>query len=255
MKMGWDSELRVAQIKAVSPTTEVLCRWYNKAWEGRGVDWNSGTAEQGAAWVAEYFDSFGDSDTMLADLHQVINEPGYGPATAPWWNGALDEADRRGVKLAVGCFAYYHPPLPGEMEAGQPRRYNDFWRWPKVNTLLHRVKTGSHALMVHEYILPDWGGSWTDRANILRHQQILAATGDTTLKGLRIVVGEFGTGVAAEVATVDLIAGFRAADEAMAGDDAVWVAAWTDGAGGNPAWEMAQLDRHREAIKAYLLSR
>ncbi len=259
-KMGWSSELRVADIRRVSPGTEVMCRWYARDWddEGQRINFDVTTRDDGRAFARRFFDRFGDADTLAADFVQIVNEPGYGPGSAAWWHGALDVADEHDVKLAVGCWAVYHPPYPGEMESGALRRYHDFWRWPGMNDLVRRVKAEGHALALHEYQWPDEGDirpaaeAWTDRENALRHQKVTQAL-DSDLRDVPIRVLEFGTGYAAERSTEWLMAGMQAADSAMRGDNVVWAALWSDGGGGG--WTRSQLGKHRGAIKSYLLGR
>lgn len=237
MRYGWQGELSPADVKAVSPTTEIMLRpWQQNETQ---PDWSKPdlyTAGRAfPAWV---------KPESGVDFWQIINEPGYGPGTPSFWQGALDEANARGVKLAVGCFATGNPKLPGE----DPAWWNAFY------PVLRRCKAEGHALMLHQYLIPDPGTKdWSEPWGIMRHKQLYAQLPDD-LKDLPLRIGEFGTMDAAKsFSTEEYVAGLKQAGALLAQDSFVrWAALWTVGGAGT--WADSLIDGKLLAIEQYLKS-
>lgn len=253
---GFSNGMQVADVKMVSPTTKVCVRPLYDDWESRAkqIDWINGDHHaQGVAFAQEYVSRFANGDNLLADYHQIICEPpdADGAKWASFWNGVLDAVTGK-IKVAVGCFSVFHPPLPGETDQGKVRPFDQFWKTIEVLAFLNRVQRDGNILLLDEYIWPDPGGSWTDKNSILRHQQVydLLPQG---LKSLPLWLGEQGTAFANKTSEADYIAGLTAWDAAVRNDKYLVVGpGWTDGGGGG--WGDSLLDSKLDARQRYLLA-
>lgn len=220
----------------MSPSTEVMLRQWQQV-EAQ-PDWTQpdlyAVGRKLPAWC---------QPDINVDFWQVINEPNYGPGTASFWQGALDEANARGVKLAVGCFATGNPKLPRE---------DDTW-WNTFYPILRRCKAEGHAFMLHQYLIPDPGTkNWLDQWSIMRHK-MLYVDFPADLKDLPLRIGEFGTAFAAkDFSAAEYTTGLAAADSAMHNDAVRWAALWSVGGAGG--WQDSQIGADKlAAIKAYAL--
>lgn len=236
MRYAWGGELEPVEIKAISPQTEVMCR----PWQTSEVqpDWSRSVLYTlGRALPAWCQPEAG------VDFWQTINEPGYGPGTASYWNGALDEANARGIKLAVGCFPWGTPRLPNE----DPAWWNTFY------PILRRCRDEGHAFMLHQYMTPDPGAKgWIEPWGIMRHKQLYAQL-PADLRNLPLRIGEFGTAYAnKDFSAAEFAEGVAAAQAQTVGDTYLkWWALWSVGGAG--AWSDSQIYADKiAAIKGVL---
>ncbi len=231
---GFDN-MSVASIKDASPTTKVLLRWYDKGWEQRPIDWNTKDLTQvGKDWVQAYHDEFLRGDDFLADYHQVINEPSYGPGTATFWEGAIEKANELKIKLAVGCFANGYP---------------DLGLIPQLAKIFSAMQSTGHIYMRHGYVLPDPGGDWTSDWTMERYRREYTALGTV----IPVILGEFGTFAATKYSKEDYIAKLALAEQAMANDPVEFASLWTAGGGGT--WGDSLIgDDKLDALEQYQLS-
>lgn len=237
MRYGWQGELQPLDVKAASSQTEVMLRtWqsYEAQPDWSKLDLYSAGRQALPAWC---------KPEPGVDFWQIINEPGYGVGTPSFWQGALDEADARGVKLAVGCFAVGNPKLPDE---------DPVW-WGAFYPVLRRCKAQGHAFMLHEYLLLDPGSNdWSEPWGIMRHKQVYAQF-PADLKDLPLRIAEFGTRFGAvSFSAPGLAQKVENAVHYLAEDAYVrWVALWS--AGGAGAWAESQLGADKiAAIKGVL---
>lgn len=214
-------------IKTVSNgKTLILNRWYNEHDPLVYPDWNKDdlTAE-GAALCQQYFGTYliDDPDSRMADWHQLFNEPtsiGHGPGMASFWLGAMKAAESLGIRLAIGCFSERFPPLPNEV----PAFWNPFF------DVLRYARDHGHVYMIHGYIAPDPGGSWTNSPSMLRHRLELIPP---DLHNMPTIYGEYGTAYGAEMDDDSYIAGVNAADAELMKDPGIlFVSGWSAGGGG-----------------------
>lgn len=253
---GFSNGLQVADVKLVSPKTKVCVRPLYDDWENHAkqIDWVNGDHRaQGVAFATEYVNRFANGDNMLADYHQLICEPpdADGVKWAAFWNGVLDAVAGK-IKVAVGCFSVFHPPLPGETDRGVIRPFDQFWITTDVLAFLNRVQREGHILMLDEYIYPDPNGSWTDKNSILRHQQVYALL-PRGLRSLLLWLGELGTAFANKTSETNFMSGIASWDAAVKNDTYLVVGpTWTDGGGGG--WNDSLLDSKLDARQKYLLA-
>lgn len=253
---GFSNGLQVADVKLVSPTTKVCVRPLYDDWENRAkqIDWINGDHyAQGRAFGEEYVSRFANGDNLLADYHQIICEPpdADGAIWQVFWTGVLDAVAGK-IKVAVGCFSVFHPPLPGETDKGIIRPFDQFWKTASVMAFLNRVQREGHILALDEYIYPDPGGSWMDKNSILRHQQVYALL-PQGLKSLPLWIMELGTAVANKMSEAEYMAGVTAWDAAVRNDNYLVVGlGWSDGGAGG--WGDSLLDSKLDTRQKYLLA-
>lgn len=181
--------------------------------------------------------------SLASTYIQIINEPtAVGPGTITFWQGAMDAAKKRGIKLAVGCFSVGFPQM-------------DFW--PTFYDVLRRVRDEGHRFMLHEYRAgkdDDAGPDFTTFAKSvldpwtgLRHQYIYAAFPDD-LKKLPLVIGEFMSKVATKIPIDWYMGAVHQYTNAVADDPVLWIAHWTRGNGGAQSWNVSQLSDDQVAV-------
>lgn len=206
-RLGWSSEATPTTIKQASPQTIVIERWY---WSPN-VDWSQlDLYAVGAELMIDYYNTFPVSHT--ADFIYIINEPMPGPGFATFWNGVLDEAEKRGLHVCVGNFPETWPALPGETDSdGKPKYYDQFWTLPDVHALIARIIAEGHCLSWHEYIIPDPNGPWDSGYSMGRADKIIALL-PAELRNVLIILTEWGTGTSQGFGDGQIVDGFNAGD-------------------------------------------
>lgn len=247
VRSGWQNEIKVSEIKQCSENIKVLLRWYASGWENRQIDWsNPNLAAVGDQWVNDYvyrgLFSGDPVDSLLADYHQIINEPGYGLGTSAFWLGALGAANRIKIKLGVFCFSNGNPPLPNE----------DNSPWPSLYPVMRQAKDQGHVMMLHQYTLPERGGNWDEPWGIMRHKKLYSMLPDD-LKQMPLVVGEFGDRYALGKGIPNFINNVKIASDQLKPDSFIISSnLWT--VGGMGAWTSDLIDAALPDLKSYLVS-
>lgn len=252
LRLGWEKEITAQEIKQVSPTTEVMLRWFYA--NEPGPDWNNPDLyAAGVQAAANYFKRFNNPDNEYADFHQIINEPGYGRGTVSFWQGALDVAVSLRKKLAVLCFSNGVPALPEDKD----KHFYEFWQHVETHALLRRLRREGHALMLHAYILPQAQGKvWNGAYDVFRFIKIYEAL-PADLKDLPLRFGEYGDLQALKHGIDHFMNNVKLTDEIFKMYPFIkWAALWETGHGGDIAqWGGDQLDAAIPRLKEYILSR
>lgn len=263
LKLGWQSELLISAVKTVSPTTRVMLRgWRNNE---PGFDWLKMTRDIGRQYAVDYFRTWVHGDNLLADYHQVINEPGgdiYPPVqVADFWHGVMDVAKEfkpQRLHLGIGCFSERNPALPTDAN----RVFKDYWTHPATHAMLRRAKNEGHVLMLHEYVIDKenrqgtcypWTKDGWQESRLYRHQLVYRLL-PADLQDLPLWIGEVGDLSSLQCGITKFVDNLRLYMDAVAGDDYLKVAAlWTVGKAASKEWEKDQLNGHLYAISDLLI--
>lgn len=144
-KQGWEKELTVATIKALSPSTKVMLRWYRHDESALSKGLHNIQPGDGTKYATDYFNQINnDPDFTLADYHQIICEPvpPYNPAGyAMFWSEVQTVADDWHVKLGLFAFPVTHPPM-------------EFWDHPAIHAVIERGIQRGDVLALDQYVLP-----------------------------------------------------------------------------------------------------
>lgn len=249
-RLGWGSESTPTQTKQTSPETIPIERWY---WSPN-VDWTKPDLNAvGAELMIDYYNTFPVDHN--AQYHYIINEPLPGPGTASFWMGAMAEAEKRGLRLCVGNWPETWPALPDELESnGQPKYFRQFWTLPEVHKMIEQVIKGGHCLSWHEYLIPDPSGPWDQGWSMGRADKVIALL-PANLRGVKIILTEWGTGMSQAINDNQIVAGFGVGDRFAHGLKAnviamvAWcIGRWVDNAHPNVD---SDLGYHRQALLNY----
>lgn len=249
---SWQGQMTIAGIKQASPPTKVVLRVYVPAWEGTGPDWSLPDLYQvGNAFAKRYYDTVlkNNPDNLLADYHQIINEPTalLGPGAASWWSAVLDVFDSHNLKVAVGSFATGNPKLPDESGSHWDAMY------PVLRRIQHVDPDGRHhVLALHAYVDPDPFGSWSDPWETIR-DEMLTAELPVEFRHIPIALIEFGTRFATRYSVADYMVGLKVAEAAFADDTNVeFINLWLCGGAG--AWQDSEIGNDKiDEIQNYLI--
>lgn len=174
------SNVSAQDIKAVSPSTVIIARYYT----GRNYsrDWASATEQDGYAYFNSMKHHISDDVKKYASyvIPMNVNEPGdaFGSEAGHnrWWHGMLTAANEFGVNLAMFTWA-----------TGNPKDI-EYWKRTDTHDLLRRAKREGHCVAIHEY---GYRGDFTDVWHPQRHDLIYERLPDD-LQDITIYVTETG---------------------------------------------------------------
>lgn len=250
LKLGWQSDLLISQVKAISPQTKVMLRGWRT--NEPGFDWEKVTRADGYAYAEEYFKTWVHGDNLLADYHQIINEPSdiCPPVqVANFWHGAMDAAAEHNpsLKLGILCYAERNPPLPTDI--GKPHK--DFWTSKAIHDMLRRAKREGHILMLHEYVIKGdteqgvcypWGKDAHQSTRLYRHQIIYSLL-PPDLRDLELWLGEAGDLRSLKCGVDQFVKNVNRYMDGIAEDDYLKsVNLWTIGHAASEQWLRDRLD-------------
>ena len=177
-------------------------------------------------------------------LWEIICEPGFGPGTASFWQGALDWADQHHtpeypIGLCLFNFSVGNPPL-------------ELWKQPDIVVIIDRIHQSHHAIGLDQYTIPDGAdgenGAWDSPDFMLRHEQVVAQLPEN-LRDVRIFLLEYGIVNGKKYGADKMIAGWElwlSKNEHCSGAAAYY--------GGNSGADTdSVLDNNLDAMKAFWL--
>jgi hypothetical protein len=252
LREGFGSELTASIVKAASPQTKVLERFY---YEPAGVNWDIPDPDLyavGQTMVAQYAARF--AIDKASDWIQIINEPVNGIGTASFWRGAMDAAKTLRLHLAVGCWPETWPSLPGDMDGGNPKHDDLFMTRQSTFDMFRQARDEGHVIMLHTYCVPDPGGAW-DVGYSMGRQDLLMDMLPADLRNVPFVIGEYGTGKATKYSSSDFVAAMRQGDTALHkpdGANVLGVALWSAGPWADVDHVSSDIGGMKDAITAYL---
>lgn len=146
-----NSDIRIRDLRAISPTTKFAHRIYRKEEAGE-MDWSR--PNLGTEYATRYYQNFllgpnaDGYDLKDADYDILINEPPptrqpdyYDPVIhARFWNQVMDVAEPLGRHVAWGCFSERNPQYT-------------FWTHPDIERLIDRAIAKGHILNIHTYVI------------------------------------------------------------------------------------------------------
>jgi hypothetical protein len=263
VKLNWQSDFSVRDIKTRSPKTKVMLRWFRE--REPGYDWTKVTRQDGINYANDYYNQFDGEELRLSDVDQIICEPGGGICppvqVSEFWHGVMDVAAKKGRKVGILCYAERNPPLP-IINANQP--HNDFWEHPAVIAMLRRAMREGHVLCLHQYVFtPDqkqgqcypWDNSAWQQDKLYRHQLIYKLL-PPDLQALPLWVVEWGDLRTPRCGPDSLKRNIQAVMRDIANDKMLYtICLWTCGHGGSPEWMMDDLTQLTPAYVDAVLGR
>lgn len=244
VKLGWQSDFTIADIKRASPSTKVMYRVFRH--HEPGFDWTKVGRMNGQLYADQYYAECDSPDLRAAEYDQIICEPGGGICppvqVANFWHGAMDVAHSKGRKLGILCYAERNPPLPG-INANQP--HSDFWLHPATVEMLRRAKREGHVLLLHQYVIDpiqrqavcqSWEKTDWQQDKLYRHQLIYNLL-PSDLRTLPLWIAELGDIRTPKCGGEHLKQNIRRFIAATTGDAYLFSAnLWTWGSGGSAEW-------------------
>lgn len=184
---GTGDDVTVADVKAASPHTLCIERWFwnDGIWRPHLPDFQRlDHYQEGRDFVDAYLARF--SVDRSADYIQMYNEPAYGPGFPSWVRGQISRSAELGIKLVVCNFSTDNPPL-------------EFWDTDEAHAMIRDIIRYDMVLGLHEYEDNAPNGRW-DTGMMTLAEAIVARLPDDC-KGVKIWHNEYGMGYASSVST------------------------------------------------------